>query len=51
MGDFLGTVIAGIYDGIKQGANDVPSHFEQAAGRPHQSIIEMMKAFKENQKT
>ncbi|MEM9675991.1 MAG: SDR family oxidoreductase [Bacteroidota bacterium] len=48
LGDFLGTVIAGIYDGIKQGANDVPSQFEQAAGRPHQSVIEMMQAFKKN---
>ena len=47
LGDFLGTVIAGIYEGIKHGANDVPSDFEKAAGRPHKSTIEMIKAFKE----
>lgn len=46
LGDFLGTVIAGIYEGISKGANDVPSDFEKAADRPHKSAIEMMKAFK-----
>ncbi|MGB6151734.1 MAG: SDR family oxidoreductase [Pricia sp.] len=47
LGDFLGTIIAGIYEGIKNGANDVPSDYEKAAGRPHKSTIEMIKAFKE----
>lgn len=46
LGDFLGTVIAGIYDGIRKGANDLPSDFEKIVGRPHLSPIEMMKAFK-----
>ena len=46
LGDFIGTVIAGIYNGIKKGVNDVPSDFEKAAGRPHKSTIEMMKDFK-----
>lgn len=46
LGDFIGTVIAGIYQGINEGANDVPSDFEKAAGRPHLSPIEMMKLFK-----
>ncbi len=36
LGEFIGTVIAGIYTGIRQGANDAPSDYEQAAGRPHQ---------------
>lgn len=51
LGDFLGTVIAGIYHGIKQGVNDVPSDFEKAAGRPHQSALEMIKAFKDSPPT
>lgn len=37
LGDFLGTVISGIYQGIREGALDNSSHFAQAAGRPHQS--------------
>ncbi len=37
LGDFLGTVISGIYQGILEGALDNPSHFNRAAGRPHQS--------------
>lgn len=48
LGDFIGTVIAGIYDGIKIGVNDVKSDFEKATGRPHKSIIEIMKEFKGN---
>ncbi|MBZ0111134.1 MAG: SDR family oxidoreductase [Thermoanaerobaculia bacterium] len=37
LGDFIGNVIAGIYEGIREGASDNESHFEEAAGRPHQS--------------
>ncbi|EMI57740.1 SDR family oxidoreductase [Rhodopirellula sallentina] len=37
LGDFLGTIIAGIYQGIREGANDNESHFALAAGRPHQT--------------
>ncbi|MEQ9262583.1 MAG: SDR family oxidoreductase [Owenweeksia sp.] len=48
LGDFLGTIIAGIYEGIRSGANNVPSDFEKAAGRPHKSALEMIKTFKEN---
>jgi len=47
LGDFLGTVIAGIYNGIKKGVYDVPSDFEKASGRPHKSTVKMMKEFKE----
>jgi len=47
LGDFIGTIIAGIYNGIKKGVNDLPSDFEKAAGRPHKSTIDMMRAFKE----
>ncbi len=49
LGDFMGPIIAGIYEGIRSGANDVPSDFKTAAGRPHKSPIEMIKAFKEGE--
>jgi len=45
LGDFIGTVIAGIYDGIKKGVYDVPSDFEKAAGRPHKSTVQIMRDF------
>ncbi|PMG78464.1 NAD(P)-dependent oxidoreductase [Shewanella sp. 10N.286.51.B7] len=35
LGDFIGTVIAGIYQGILEGKADNPSHFNLAAGRAH----------------
>lgn len=37
LGEFLGTVIAGIYQGIQEGKADNPSHFFEAAGREHES--------------
>lgn len=37
LGEVLGTVIAGIYEGIREGALDDESHFAIAAGRPHQT--------------
>ncbi|WP_139956007.1 SDR family oxidoreductase [Flavicella sediminum] len=46
LGEFIGTIIAGIYEGIRNGANEVPSDFEKATQRPHKTPIEMMKAFK-----
>ncbi|WP_417494394.1 SDR family oxidoreductase [Maricaulis sp.] len=36
LGEFLGSIIAGIYDGIRLGAYDNPSDFEAVTGRPHQ---------------
>lgn len=36
LGEFMGTVIAGIYEGIRKGALDNPSDFEAAVGRSHQ---------------
>lgn len=36
-GDFLGSIIAGIYTKIRAGEFNVPSHFESAAGRKHQT--------------
>ena len=46
LGEFIGTVIAGIYEGIQIGVNNVSSDFERAAGRPHKTPIEMIKAVK-----
>lgn len=37
LGDFIGTVITGIYQGIREGKFNNPSHFEQVTGRPHTS--------------
>ena len=37
----VGTVIAGIYEGTRNGALDVPSDDEAAAGRPHRSWAEV----------
>ncbi|PXX25748.1 SDR family oxidoreductase [Arenibacter sp. ARW7G5Y1] len=42
LGEFLGTIISGIYEGIANGANDVVSDFEKAAGRPHKSPLAMI---------
>ena len=38
LGEFMGTVIAGIYQGIRNGDMDVPSDYRKAAGREHISI-------------
>ena len=37
LGEFMGTVIAGIYQGIREEKADNPSHFVEAAGREHVS--------------
>ena len=42
LGEFLGTIISGIYEGIANGANEVVSDFEKAAGRPHKSPLAMI---------
>lgn len=36
LGEFLGTIIAGIYTGIREGAMNNPSQFSEAADRGHQ---------------
>lgn len=35
LGEFIGTVITGIYQGIRDGAADRPSDYREAAGREH----------------
>lgn len=37
LGDFIGTIIAGIYQGIREGQSDNVSHYLAAAGREHES--------------
>jgi NAD(P)H dehydrogenase (quinone) len=37
LGDFIGPIIGGIYEGIRLGIYDVPSDFEAVVGRDHQS--------------
>lgn len=37
LGEFMGTIIGGIYEGIRGGHFDAPSDFAAAAGRAHQS--------------
>ncbi len=37
LGEFIGTIICGIYQGIREGKADNPSHYVQAAGREHES--------------
>jgi len=37
LGEFIGTVVTGIYQGIKDGKSNNPSHYVEATGRAHQS--------------
>lgn len=46
LGDFIGNVIAGIYEGIRRGANDNESHFAVAAGREHQRWADYFRRLK-----
>ena len=46
LGEFIGNVIAGIYEGIRNGAANNESHFAIAAGRDHQSWREYFDGLK-----
>ncbi|MEQ8789513.1 MAG: SDR family oxidoreductase [Pirellulaceae bacterium] len=46
LGEFIGNVIAGIYEGIRNGAANNESHFALAAGRDHQSWREYFDGLK-----
>ncbi len=48
-GDFLGNIIAGIYQGIREGAFDIPSDYKKASGRKHLSLEQMVQNFKDKQ--
>ena len=45
LGEFLGTVIGGIYEGIRAGKFTSPSDFEKVVGRTHKSLQEMIADF------
>ncbi|RMA64787.1 SDR family oxidoreductase [Ulvibacter antarcticus] len=51
LGEFIGGVITGIYEGIRDEEYDITSDYEKASGRPHKLAVEMIKEFKLNQKT
>jgi len=51
LGEFIGAVIAGIYEGIRNGAMDVDSDFARVVGRAHQLPTEMMRAWAATHKT
>jgi NAD(P)H dehydrogenase (quinone) len=46
LGEFLGGIIAGIYEGIRSGAADNQTHFCKATGREHQSWPEYFSGLK-----
>lgn len=46
LGQFMGTVIAGIYEGIRNGAYDNDSDFQAATGRNHQSWDEYFRSIR-----
>ena len=47
LGEFLGTIIAGIYQGIREGKANNPSHYCAAAGREHESWQSYFAKFRE----
>ncbi len=49
LGEFIGTVIAGIYQGIRDGAFNHTTDYTEAAGRPHQSWDDYFSALKADQ--
>ncbi|WP_044199879.1 SDR family oxidoreductase [Dyadobacter tibetensis] len=48
LGDFLGEVVAGIYEGIRSGAYDIYSDYHKASGRCHLSPKQMMENYHHN---
>jgi NAD(P)H dehydrogenase (quinone) len=47
-GEFLGTIIAGIYEGISKGAFDIESDYRKVMGRDHIPVSESIGWFKLN---
>lgn len=47
LGDFMGTVISGIYEGILNGVYNVNSDYEKAAGRLHKSTLKIIEDIKQ----
>jgi len=48
LGEFLGTIISGIYEGIRNDADNVVSDFGLAAGRTHKPALQIIKDFNES---
>lgn len=46
LGEFLGTIIGGIYESMHKGVYDLPSDFEKIVGRPHQSTIDLVRNYR-----
>lgn len=46
LGEFIGTVIGGIYEGIRKDAFNMQSDFKKTVGRSHKSTLEIIKQFK-----
>lgn len=46
LGEFLGEIIAGIYQGIRDGAYAINSDYRAVAGRRHKSALEMIVEYK-----
>jgi NAD(P)H dehydrogenase (quinone) len=50
LGDFMGTIIAGIYQGIRNGSSNVVSDYKEAAGKDHISWDDYFNQIKKEQK-
>ena len=50
LGDFMGSIIAGIYDGIRKGSSNVVSDYKEATGRDHISWDDYFDQLKKEQK-
>ncbi|RLJ67184.1 NAD(P)H dehydrogenase (quinone) [Lacinutrix venerupis] len=48
LGDFMGTIIAGIYEGILNGIYNLKSDFNIVTGRQHKLALEIIKEIKHN---
>lgn len=46
LGDYLGPIIGGIYEGIRNGAMDMPSDYEKVTGRLHKTVQEIIELYK-----
>lgn len=48
LGEFLGTIVGGIYEEIRNGAFNAPSDFAKATGRAHKSAFEIIAEFEKS---
>lgn len=46
LGDFMGDIVCGIYEGIRKGSFDISSDYKKATGRVHKSPEEMIRELK-----